>query len=71
MEVKGNILLAKRDGVGVIQRCRHGVVHIHVGRASLRFKEKDFIDFALMVNEASSRLMDEAIAELIPDTDGS
>ena len=68
MEMR-NMMLAKRDGLGSIQRCCHGVVHIHLNGISLRFKEDAFIDFALIVKEASSRLIEEGISQLLSESD--
>ncbi len=64
-----NIMLAKRNGIGSIQKCCHGVVHIHLDGISLRFKEDAFVDFAFMVKEASSRLIEEGISQLLSESD--
>ena len=57
-----------QNGMGNIQRCCHGVVHIHLHNGvSLRFNEDTFLNFASMIKEASSRLMDESLADLLDE----
>ncbi|MEA3489809.1 MAG: hypothetical protein U9R44_05680 [Candidatus Omnitrophota bacterium] len=64
--------LSKDDKLGVIEKCRHGIVHFHIFHMglSLHFPEEVFLNFASMVNEASSRLMDDSLAKLMGDSEG-
>jgi len=67
--MRRNLILAQNERMGNIQRCCHGVVHIHILHhgISVRFTEDAFLEFASMVKEASSRLMDEHLADLLGD----
>ncbi len=67
--MKRNLILAQNSVTGTVQRCCHGVVHIHCPGASLHFTEDAFLGFASMVKEAYSRSMDEGLAELVKDLD--
>lgn len=69
--MKRNLILAQDKTIGNIQRCCHGVVHIHIlcNGISLRFSEKDFLQFVSMIKEGASVLMDEHLANLIKDRD--
>ena len=62
MMVKKDIILAE-GRIGSIQRCRHGIVHIHCKGVSLHFNEDAFFAFASMVGEGVSKLMDDNLAE--------
>ncbi len=66
-----NAILAIKEGFGNIQRCCHGVVHVHIlyKGISLRFTEEAFLNFASMVKEASSVVMDEGLSNLIRDSE--
>ena len=67
--MKQNLILAQNERIGNIQRCCHGLVHTHIlhNGISLRFTEEAYLEFASMVKEASSRLMDEHLANLVGD----
>ena len=69
--MKTNVVLAQNDELGSIQRCCHGVVHIHCRNTSLRFKEDTFLCFASMVEEASAQLMNRNLFELLSESEDS
>ena len=60
-----NIMLAERGRIENVQRCCHGIVHVHCNNVSLRFAEENFFKFASMIKEASSRLMDKNLSDLL------
>ena len=60
-----NMVLAKRGEIESVQKCCHGIVHIHYNNMSLRFAEGNFFKFASMIKEASSRLMDKNLSDLL------
>jgi hypothetical protein len=60
-----NEVLAINNQLGNIQQCACGTVHLHCGNVSLRFREDQFMSFALMVREASSRLVDRGLSDLL------
>ncbi|MEW6094982.1 MAG: hypothetical protein AB1567_00445 [bacterium] len=60
-----NGLLAEQEGMGSIYRCCHGGIHVNWMGVTLHFKEDSFLDFALMVKNASSQLMKENIDDFI------
>ena len=63
--MKANVILAQNQN-GDIQRCCHGIVHVYLKNGvSLRFREDAFLNFASMVKEASSQLMDETVMDLL------
>ncbi len=64
--MKKNVDLVQ-EKIGSINRCCHGVVHIHIlhNGVSLHFTEDAFLNFTSMVKEAYSRLMDENLADLL------
>jgi hypothetical protein len=64
MNQKQEATLSK-NGIATIQRCEHGTVHIHFRCFSLRLTEDGFAQFASMVKEASSRLMDLNLKEMM------
>ncbi|MEW6103801.1 MAG: hypothetical protein AB1630_08340 [bacterium] len=59
-----NRLLTEQEGMGNIYRCCHGI-HVNWMGVTLHFKEDSFLDFALMVKNASSQLMEENIDDFI------
>ncbi len=58
-----------RNKIGSINKCQHGVIHIHCKGVSLHFNEDAFFVFASMVKEGASVLMDEYLANLVRDRD--
>ena len=60
-----NMVLAKRGEIESVQRCCHGIVHVHYNSISLRFTEENFFKFASMLKEAASRLMDKNLSDLL------
>ena len=54
-----------KNSVGNVYRCIHGVVHINCPGVSLHFTEDIFLNFATMIKDASSKLMDETISRLL------
>ena len=63
--MEANMILAKKGEVESVQRCCHGVVHVHYNNISLRFAEGNFFKFASMLREASARLMDKNLSDLL------
>ena len=62
--MNSNRELARSD-IGNVYRCIHEVVHINCRGLSLHFTEDTFLNFADMIKEASSKLMDETISNLL------
>ena len=62
--MSSNRELAKSD-MGNVYRCIHGVVHINCPGVSLHFTGDIFLNFATMIKDASSKLMDETISRLL------
>ena len=69
--MKKPIVLAHDQKLGNIQQCVCGVVHVHCGSVSLRFKEDAFLNFALMIKEASSQLLDRGLTRLFDESEES
>lgn len=67
--MKSNLILAKSNVAGNVHRCPHGVVHIHIHGVSLHLTEEVFLSFASMVKDASSRLINEHLSDLIKDSE--
>lgn len=65
--MQNNGILVIKEGCGNIQKCCHGIVHIHCKGISLHFTEEAFLSFASMVKEASSQLMDEGLSKLMDE----
>ena len=61
---KETVTLSK-NGIATIQRCQHGIVHMHFRCFSVRLPEEAFSQFASVVKEASSRLMDLNLEEML------
>ena len=62
--MNGNGELAKNN-IGNVYKCAHGVVHINCRGVSLHFTEDAFMNFDIIIKEASSKLMDEEISEIL------
>ena len=63
--MNGNGELAKNN-IGDVYRCAHGLVHINCrGGGSFHFIEDVFMNFVIMIKEASSKLMDEKIFKIL------
>lgn len=62
--MNSNRELAKSN-MGNVYRCVHGTVHVNCRGVSLHFTEDTFLNFADMIKEASSKLMDETISNLL------
>ncbi|MDD3345612.1 MAG: hypothetical protein PHO34_04205 [Candidatus Omnitrophica bacterium] len=60
-------MLVKNQPLGNVFKCPGGIVHINVGGVSLHFEEHVFLEFAGMVKEASSRLIDEGLKSILED----
>ena len=66
--MKRNLILAQSEVMGNIQRCCGGVVHLFLPDGmAVRFTEEAFLEFASLVKEASSRLVDESLRVLLDD----
>ncbi len=61
-------ILVKNQAIGSIFRCQHGIIHVNLCGVSLHLDEDAFLSFSRMVQEASSKLMDESLRILLDDT---
>ena len=61
-------ILVKNQGIGSVFKCRSGVIHVNFHGMSVHFNECAFLSFAKMVQEASSKLMDDGLRILMEDT---
>ena len=61
-------ILVKNQAVGTIFRCQGGVIHVNLHGVSLHLNEDAFLTFSRMVQEASSKLMDEGLRILLDDS---
>lgn len=61
-------LLVKNEAIGSVFKCQHGVIHVNLHGVSLHLNEIAFLSFARMMQEASSKLMDEGLRILLDDT---
>ena len=59
--------LAKKNGIGNVFRCSGGCVHVNMYGVSLNFNELSFLKFSNMVQEASSKMLDEGLKVLLED----
>ena len=58
--------LAKNRNIGCIEKCKNGCVHLNiVNGITLYFATDAFLSLALLVNTAASKIMNEALAELL------
>ena len=55
-EVQNKVLADDKRYAANVFVCKHNVVHLNWGLASLRFNSEMFVDFAMMVNDAYHRL---------------
>ncbi len=56
-----------KNKIGSILKCSHGIIHIHLKGITLHFTEEAFEEFSLLVKEASSKLMDINLKDLIKE----
>ena len=66
--MNGNGELAKNN-IGNVYKCAHGVVHINCRGGSLHFTEEVFMNFAIIIKEASYKIMDEEISKILKEGD--
>ena len=62
-------ILGKNQAIGSVFRCQHGIVHVNLHGVSLHLHEGAFLSFSRMVQEASSKLMDEGLRILLDDAE--
>ena len=60
-------MLIKNKTIGSVFKCKGGIVHVNLYGASLQFDEYVLLQFARMIQEASSRLMDNALRIILED----
>lgn len=60
-------IFVKNEAIGSVFRCQHGIIHVNLYGVSLHFNEAAFLSFTRMAQEASSKLMDEHLADLVRD----
>lgn len=60
-------MLVKNHTMGSIFRCSGGTIHVNIRGVSLHFSETAFLSFARMLQEASSKLMDDGLKILMED----
>ena len=53
-------LLASRDGLGRVQQCACGTIHVSVGPVELKFTPESFLQTFEMLRDAVSRLNDDS-----------
>ena len=56
-----------KNKMGSIFKCPHGIIHVRVKGVTLHFTEEAFEEFSLMVKQASSKLMDINLKDLIKE----
>jgi len=56
-----------KNRIGSILKCPYGIIHIHLKGITLHFTEEAFEEFTLMIKEASSRLMEIGLKDLIKE----
>ena len=56
-----------KNKIGSIFRCPHGIIHVRVKGITLHFTEEAFEEFSLMVKQASSKLMEMSLKNLIKE----
>ena len=56
-----------KNRVGSILKCPHGITHIRLKGITLHFTEEAFEEFSWMVKEASSKLMEISLKDLIKE----
>ncbi len=60
-----NGILSKNSHLGCIYKCQGGVIHINISGASFHFDQLNFLSFSSMVNEASTKLLNEEMNTLL------
>ncbi|RKY30420.1 MAG: hypothetical protein DRP68_06140 [Candidatus Omnitrophota bacterium] len=56
-----------KNKMGNIFKCPHGIIHIRLKGITLHFTEEAFEEFSLMVKQASSKLMEMSLKDLIKE----
>ena len=56
-----------KNKMGSIFKCPHGIIHVRVKGITLHFTEEAFEEFSLMVKQASSKLMEMSLKNLIKE----
>jgi len=56
-----------KNRIGSIFKCPHGIIHVRVKGITLHFTEEAFEEFGLMVKQASSKLMEISLKDLIKE----
>ncbi len=63
------IVLSKMPSLGTIVKTPDGTIHVSCCFATLRFHERQFVDFTLMVKAAFSALAEESLEELLDSSE--
>jgi hypothetical protein len=58
-------MLGENQAVGNVFKCQGGIIHVNVRGASLHFDDFSFLNFSRMVQDASVRLMDEGLKDIL------
>ncbi len=56
-----------KNKIGSVYGCPHKIVHIHLKGITLHFTEEAFEEFSLMIKEATSKLMEMSLKDLIKE----
>jgi len=65
MEQEKSIVLSKMPSVGNVVKSPDGTIHVSCGFTTMRFHERNFIDFTLMLKMAFSVLVEESLSHLL------
>jgi hypothetical protein len=65
MEQEKSIVLSHMQSVGNVVKSPDGTIHVSCGFTTMRFHERQFIDFTLMLKTAFSALVDESLPHLL------
>ena len=56
-----------KNKMGSIFKCPHGIIHLRLKGITLHFTEEAFEEFSWMVKQASSKLMEISLKDLIKE----
>lgn len=65
MEQEKSIVLSKMHPVGNVVKSPDGTIHVSCGFTTMRFHERNFIDFTLMLKAAFAVLIEESLPHLL------
>ena len=61
-------ILVKNSAIGSVFKCQRGIIHVNLQGMSVHLNEAAFLNFAKMLQEASSKLIDDGLRILMEDT---